>query len=112
MSRLRHPGVLVCAAVALLSITTPTRADVVILTDGKRLEGDLERTGDGYNVTTADGKTTKVTASQIKSVEIKPQAGPEDARKRLESLRKSAEKMTDLKVIIARYNDYLTRFPG
>jgi Flp pilus assembly protein TadD len=110
--RLRPPALAACAVIALLSLPTRSRADVVILSDGKRLEGDLERTGDGYNVTTADGKTTKVKASQIKSVEIKPQTTPEDARRRLESLRKSSERMTDLKLIIARYNEYLTRFAG
>ena len=101
-----------CAVGVLLSPPVAARADVVVLSNGTRLEGDLERTDDGYNVTTPDGKTVKVSSSQIKSVEVKPPASPDDARKRLESLRASAEKMTDLKLIITRYSEYLARFPG
>src|SRR5215212_954116 len=101
MSRLRPPSLVVallgCAVSGALSLPIPTRADVVLLTNGSRLEGDLERTDDGYNVTTADSKTVKVKSSDVKSVEVKPQTSPDDARKRLESLRSSAEKMTDLK---------------
>src|SRR4051812_36340214 len=110
--RFRPPALAACAFAALLAFPPGSRADVVVLSNGQRLEGDLERTADGYNVTATDGKTTKVAASQIKSVEIKPQATPEDARKRLESLRKSAERMTDVKLIVARYNEFLTRFAG
>lgn len=112
MRPLRPTALAACALSAALSLSTAAPADVVTLSDGTRLEGDLERTPDGYNVTTPDGKTTKVAASQIKSIEIKPAAGPDDARRRLESLRKSADKMSDLKLIIARYKEYLDRFAG
>lgn len=112
MRSLRPLALAACALSAALLHSPPAAADIVILSDGTRLEGDLERTPDGYNVTTRDGKTTKVGRSQIKSIEVKPQVGPEDARKRLESLRKSTEKMGDLKLIIARYKEYLERFAG
>ena len=112
MPRLRPHAAAACALAAVLLLPGPVPADVVVLSNGTRLEGDLERTDDGYNVTTTDGKTIKVSRSQVKSIEVKPQASPDDAKKRLESLRKSAEKMTDLKLIVTRYNDFLTRFPG
>jgi tetratricopeptide (TPR) repeat protein len=94
----------------LLSFTGVVRADVVVLKDGSRVEGDLQRTDEGYTVTTAEGKAVKVKSAQIKSVEVKAAATPEDAKRRLESLRRSAENMTDLKLIISRYNDFLRRF--
>src|SRR5690349_14560466 len=112
MSRLRLPPLACCALGAWLALPIAAHADVVVLSNGTRLEGYLERTSAGYNVTTADGKVVKVTSSQVKSVEVKPQSGPDDAKKRLESLRASAEKMTDPKLIVARYNEYLTRFAG
>jgi tetratricopeptide (TPR) repeat protein len=101
------------AAVALSSFSLSNRAaraDVVVLKDGTRIEGELERTDEGYNVSTADGRSLKVKSTQIKSVEVKAAATPDDARRRLESLRRSAENMSDLKVIINRYNDFLRRY--
>jgi tetratricopeptide (TPR) repeat protein len=113
MQRLRIPALAACAlAAALLTAPGHAPADTVVLNDGRRLEGDVERTDDGYTVTTTDGRTVKVEASQIKSLEVRPDTNPDDAKKRLESLRKSAEKMSDLKLIIARYNEYLKRYAG
>ena len=112
MRRLRTSALAACALAAALLPAARTAADVVILNDGTRIEGDLERTDGGYNVTTAAGKTIKLSSSQIKSLEVKPQTSNDDAKRRLESLRKSAENMTDLKLIITRYNEYLTRFAG
>jgi tetratricopeptide (TPR) repeat protein len=110
MRRLRPPALAACAlAAALCSVAF---ADTVTLTDGTKLEGDLDRTDDGYTLTKPDGKVVRVSSSQVKSVEMKPESTPEDAARRLESLRRSAENMTDLKLIITRYNDYLKRFAG
>src|SRR5436190_4220503 len=101
------------AAVVLSSLALPahrSRADVVVLKDGTRIEGDLERTDEGYNVSTADGRSLKVKSTQIKSVEVKAAPTAEDAQRRLESVRRSAENMSDLKLIISRYNDFLRRY--
>ena len=96
----------VCVAVRAL----PARGDVVVLKDGSRVEGSLERSDDGYDVTGADGKVRRLTTAQIKSIEVRPQATPEDAKRRLESLRRAAENVTDAKVAITRYNDFLRQF--
>jgi len=105
----------VAAALALCAILCPAPApvalaDVVVLRDGSRVEGNLERVEDGYNVTTPDGKTVKVKSAQIKSVEAKAPAAADEAQKRLEALRRSADNLADLKLIISRYNDFLRRF--
>lgn len=82
-------------------------ADVVTLKDGTRLEGSLSRTDDGYDVTKADGKVVRVRTAQIRSVEAKPQATPEDAKRRLDSLRRNVESMSDIKLILSRYSAFL-----
>ena len=112
MRVLRTPALAACALAVALSLPARVSADVVVLSDGTRIEGDLERSDGGYNVTTPAGKTFKLSTSQIKSLEVKPATSNDDAKKRLESLRKSAENMTDLKLIVTRYNEYLTRFAG
>ena len=103
-----------CAAACVLVVAgataRPARGDVVVLKDGTRVEGSLERSDAGYDITTADGKVRKLTTAQIKSIEVKPQATPDDARRRLDSLRRSAENMTDPKLAIARYNEFLRQF--
>jgi len=110
--RLRPPALAACALAAAVFLAPGASADTVVLNNGTRIDGELERTDDGYNVTTPEGKTIKVAASQVKSIEVRPSTSPDDAKKRLESLRRSAEKMTDPKVVISRYNDYLRRFAG
>ena len=110
MRGLRPSALAACALFALLPCTA--LADVVVLQDGTRLEGDLDRTDDGYTLTKSDGKVVRISSAQVKSVEMKPQATPDDAVRRLESLRRSAGNMTDLKLIITRYREYLKRFAG
>ena len=106
---------LVAAALALcatifLPLARTAAGDVVVLKDGSRVEGDLERVEDGYNVTTADGKSVKVKSAQVKSVEVKAPATADEAQKRLDALRRSADNLADLKLIVSRYNDFLRRF--
>src|SRR4051812_16150371 len=100
----------VCALIVAVMSIRPARGDVVVLKDGTRVEGSLERNNDGYDVTTADGKVRKLTTAQIKSIEVKPQATPDDAKRRLDSLRRAAENMADPKLAIARYNEFLRQF--
>lgn len=111
--RCRAPGPLLrplLTPLGVLLLVAAARADVVVLKDGTRLEGSLERNEDGYDVTSADGKVRKLTTAQIKSIEVKPQATPDDAKRRLDSLRRAAENMADAKLAVARYNEYLRQF--
>ena len=83
----RRPAPLATRVLFLAGITgsilvSPARGDVVVLKDGSRVEGSLERNEDGYDVTTADGKVRKLTTAQIKSIEVKPQSTPDDAKRR------------------------------
>ena len=70
MPRLRTPGLAAraLATCAFASVFLPpaiSLADLIVLKDGTRVEGELTRTADGYDVTTTDGKTTKVSSSQV-----------------------------------------------
>ncbi|HZN64471.1 MAG TPA: hypothetical protein VFB66_04165, partial [Tepidisphaeraceae bacterium] len=110
--RLRHAPLLAPVAITLWLFCTAIslRADVVILNDGTRIEGEIQRTEDGYDVVTRGGKVVKVTTAQVKSVEVKTPPTADEARRRLESLRRSSENMTDPKAVIARYTEFLRQF--
>ena len=111
MRRLPLPLLAAAASLALVAtVPQAAPADVIVLKNGSRVEGDLERTADGYTVTRPDGKAVKVKSSEVKSVEVKPLATAAEAQKRLESLRRSAENLADLKIIVSRYNDFLRRY--
>ena len=91
-------------------VSAPARADVVVLKDGTRVEGDLQRTEDGYNLTTPAGIRTRLKTADIKSIEVKPRAAPDDAQRRLDSLRRSLENASDANLAVTRYNDFLRRY--
>lgn len=86
--------------------------DIVRLKDGSTLEGELKRSGDGYIVTDSNGKATSVTADRVASIEIKPSGGPQAAMARLQSLRRAADNLPDIKQIIERYESFLAQNKG
>ena len=107
---MRRPPVFAAALVVSVFLIPTASADVVVLKDGTRLEGSLDRTDDGYDVTSPGGKITRLSTAQIKSVERKPLATPEDAQRRLDLLRRSTENAIDIKLVLTRYNDFLRQF--
>src|SRR2546423_6001320 len=82
-------------------------ADVVLLKDGTRVEGDVKRGESGYDVTTADGKVTHVSSGEIQSIQLGKSSSAGSATDKLASLKRSVEAMDDLNKIIARYNDFI-----
>jgi tetratricopeptide (TPR) repeat protein len=95
---------------SLLVFVAAARADIVTLKDGTRLEGTLERGEDGYDLTSAGGKVTRLTATQIKSIERKSQPTPDEAQRRLDSLRRAADNLSDINQILTRYTDFLRQY--
>jgi Flp pilus assembly protein TadD len=90
----------------ILLMTVPVWADVILLKDGRRLEGDLKRTGEGWTISTPDGKSQFFAADAVKSVELVPGRGNGDASTAgaaLASLRRSVEALSDINQIIDRY---------
>src|SRR4051812_10072245 len=107
----RPPPFAVALVLASLLIASRwARADVVVLTDGTRLEGALHRTADGYDVIAANGKVSRLKAAQIKSIERKAQPAANEAHRRLDLLRRAADNLTDIKLVLSRYGDYLRQY--
>lgn len=93
-------------ALAVIGCHAATWGDVITLRDGTRLEGELKRTPDGWEVTTADGKKNVIPAMKVKGVELtKPAAG--GSLEKLESLRRSVAFSEDLPRIIDRYKRFI-----
>ncbi len=95
--------------VLLGAITLPAAADVVVLKDGSKLEGDIKKGASGYVVSQKDGKYQVVPFDQVVSLEA-AQTGattPDGARQKLESLRRSVEYLDDLHKIIDRYETFI-----
>jgi tetratricopeptide (TPR) repeat protein len=100
------------AAVALMSpvAVAPVAAwaDLIHLHDGTTLSGDIKKAADGWYVTDSSGKTTLITTDRVKSIELTARGEPKDvAVGRLASLRRSVEALTDIKAILARYDQFI-----
>lgn len=87
-------------------------ADAVILKDGTRVEGEIRRTGDGYRVTQADGTVTSIAADRVASFDVRPVGGSDAAMGRLQSLRRAADNLSDIRQIIDRFHAFIEQNPG
>ena len=93
-------------------------ADTVVLKDGRRLVGDIKRTGSGYTVTTADGKSIAVRAQDVQSLTpadatTAPSSQPGIAQiDKLNSLRRSVESNKDVDAIVTRYERFIEQYKG
>jgi tetratricopeptide (TPR) repeat protein len=100
------------SAVLVLGLATAAVADVVHLKDGRSIEGNLTKSNNGWTITQADGKTTEVTAGQVRSVEIKrAKHGPDEAQSALMSLRRAVAHLGSLDQIISRYEQFIKANP-
>ena len=94
------------------------RADVLHLTDGTKVEGDVKRSAEGWVVTDAKGTVTTVPAGKVQSIELKGGVGagakpsPDVAEQRLYSLRRSVENLTHVPDIIERYERFIEQSKG
>lgn len=97
-----------------LLLTFPCMADIVELKDGSRLEGDLKRTPEGYEIRAADGTLTRVRTDQVASVRIgkADPKSPAAAQERLASLKRSAESLNDLDQILERFKAFIEQNKG
>ena len=106
------------ARLVLLFTVAPVfvvRADVLHLTDGTKVEGDVKRSAEGWVVTDAKGTVTTVPEAKVQSIELKSMKGgsgattgaaADVAESRLYSLRRSVENLTHLPDIIERYQRF------
>jgi tetratricopeptide (TPR) repeat protein len=97
----------------LIVLTVPAIGEVVHLNDGTTLEGELQRTSEGWVVTGSDGKVNIVTPSQVKSIEFKKSGTPSDTpEQRLASLRRAVANQSDVAKVIERFNAFIAQNPN
>jgi tetratricopeptide (TPR) repeat protein len=109
----RHLARLSLLFIAGLSVcASPALADVIRLKDGKRIEGDIKRTEDGWAVTGRDGRRMVVPFDQVAGMEATGKAGPGDVEAGLASLRRAVEHAADLKQVIDRYKTFIAQHEG
>jgi tetratricopeptide (TPR) repeat protein len=87
------------------------RADVVHLTDGTTVSGDIKKTDDGWIVTPPGGKPVLISADRVDSIELRPADNPNAAEDRLASLRRAVGNVSDIKIIITRYEAFIQDNP-
>jgi tetratricopeptide (TPR) repeat protein len=98
---------------ALVVVVPSARADVVILKDGSRLEGDVKRGDHGWTVTSANGQVSEVGADSVKSIQVGASTQSADVEaERLASLRRSVENVKDLASIVDRFNRFVQTHQG
>src|SRR6185312_2988183 len=100
---MRYWSLLLIAAI-FTTIATASFADVIVLKDGSRVQGDIKKGDSGYIVTHADGKFDVIPFDVVKSLELQTGNAPPDAAKEnLASLRRSVEHDDNIYRIIGRY---------
>ncbi len=87
-------------------------ADVVTLKDGTRLEGEIKRVGDNYTIKDAAGIITNVPTDKVARIELRPQTGNDAAMARLQSLRRAADNISDIRQILDRYKSFMDQNAG
>src|SRR4051794_16742719 len=93
-------------AVAFL-IALPARADLLLLNDGTRMEGEIKKAADGWFLTDRLGKITHVPAESVKSIQLTGRGDAKDAAaEKLASLRRSVEAFNDPKIVVDRYEKF------
>jgi tetratricopeptide (TPR) repeat protein len=96
---------------ALLAV--PALGEVVHLNDGTTVEGELQRSSEGWVVTAADGKVVVVTPSQVKSIEFKKSGMPGDTPdQRLASLQRAVANQSDIPRVIERFQSFIAQNPN
>ena len=93
----------------MLLLGTSAAADVVILNDGTRLEGQLTRSGSSLAIILADGSIRTIDDADLKSVQKTPTAVPPDAE--LASLRRQLASVTDPGVAVGKLREFIQRHP-
>ena len=98
-----------CGQIILIVLMTVAcaSAGVLVTTDGDRLEGEIKRVKDGWQVTPPDGKSVVVPITRVASIELSNPNPNSRAMEGLASLRRSVEHSDDIKKIIERYKRFI-----
>src|SRR5450432_3411705 len=96
--------------ILVMLLVSATAADVIVLKDGTRLEGDVKRTPDGWTIALGDGSVKNVAPDAVKSIALG--SGPKDSQQSSEglaSLRRSVDALSDINQIIDRYQRFIDK---
>src|SRR5436190_2126182 len=99
-------------ALVALGLAGAARADLIEISDGRKLTGTLTRQGDVMTIKTDDGKTITAKPNQIAKVTLTGTTSPEEAAA-AEWARISQQSRTadDLKVVIEAYRKFVEKYP-
>jgi len=96
-----------------LILASVASADIVTLTNGTVVEGTINRTAEGYLVTSANGTETLVPFDQVAGFKATGGAPtPAMGESSLNSLRRATANMDDLRQIINRYQAFIAQNAG
>jgi tetratricopeptide (TPR) repeat protein len=101
--------------VAMLLPRAAVHADIIHLKDGRRIEGAIKRTPEGWTITAGDGTVLTVSAKDVTKVELSGDGSAAvnaSAADKLASLRRAVEPMASIDEIIARYERFITANAG
>jgi Flp pilus assembly protein TadD len=91
---------------AILALCAATAAGGVIVTkDGTRVEGDLKKSPDGWDVVGPGGKITSVKTADVQAILLSNDSSP--GMDGLYSLRRSVENLDDFPKILERYKRFI-----
>ena len=96
----------------LLLASSLAWGDTLILNDGRRLDGDLKRDGDNWVITDANGHTSQIAASEVKSIEAgKRTSDAETAKQKFAFIRRYAATQVEPAGVVAKYDEFLVQYP-
>ncbi len=101
----------IASALLLGGLASLAPADVIQLTNGTTIEGTVKKSGDGYIVIGAGGKTTNLRLDEVESISISPSTKPAAMMERLASLRRAMDNVSDISVILDRYQKFIDQAP-
>jgi len=99
------------SALLLGCLASIAAGDVVKLTNGTSLEGDVKKNNDGYVVIGSTGKMTTLRADEVQSIVISPSTRPVAVMERLASLRRAMDNVNDISTIVDRYQRFIDQSP-
>lgn len=109
---MRLPGLFIVVALAAAGMVAPGLADIVHLTDGTQVEGEVRKVPGGFSITQADGTVTTVPSERVRLIDVRGgrAADPSDGQSLLTAVRRLADTSADVDLIIGRYKQFLTTF--
>ena len=100
------------AGVLIVSLASVLHADTITLTDGRVIQGHLDRNGHKYIITPNQGPVFEVPVKDLAGIELGGPATPATAAKNaFTALQYHISRQTSLDTIIQSISDYIAHYP-